>query len=52
MEEKIYNPDKKEYLPPVLIEYGTVDSITKGGGAGPFSDSFSPPDFAFSNVNG
>jgi hypothetical protein len=49
MEKDFDNIDKKEYLPPVLVEYGTVDSITKGGGPGLIIDSLGP---GHSNVTG
>jgi hypothetical protein len=45
MEKYLDNTDKKEYLPPILIEYGTVESITKAGGPGPNFDIDNGPAF-------
>ena len=42
MEKNSNKFDKKEYLPPVLFEYGTVSSITKAGGDGILFDADRP----------
>jgi hypothetical protein len=48
MAKDFNNVDKIEYQSPVLIEYGTVDSITQSG-VGAIIDSFGP---GASNVSG
>ncbi len=39
MEKDFDNTDKEKYLSPVLIEYGTVDSLTQNNTTGPYVDA-------------